>query len=110
MTPGDRSSRHVDARDVGFGVVCLLSVSLILPVQLVSMIVFDSTGLDVFFPPLVFMSLVPALVLSSIPALLAYRQYGANAARLTLAFVFLVAALAGAYLVQFYGLCGGPGC
>lgn len=101
--------RSVPSRRVGLAAACVLALFLILPVQLATIIAFDETGLDAAVPDLVFVAIVPALVVATVPAYVAYRLYSARAGRTTLAAVFLATALLATYLQGIYGLCG-PGC
>lgn len=97
-------------RDVGVVVLALVSLAFVLPVQLGSMIVFDSTGLDVVAPDFVFMVAVPALAVTAPVLVVARRRYGRRTALAVVTTEFLAGAALAAYLVRFYGVCGGPGC
>lgn len=96
-------------RDAGFVLTCLLCLVLLIPAQLASMIVFDSTGLDTLAPGFVFMAIVPAFILTLFPTLVAWRLYTLGATRATAAGAFAVFAIVATYTTQFYRLCG-PGC
>lgn len=96
--------------DLGFALAALLALVLLVPTQLASMILFDSTGLDVLVPDVVFMVVVPAAAVALVPSLAAHRLYARRTARTTAAVAFVAAAIVAAYTMQFYGMCGGPGC
>jgi uncharacterized membrane protein len=96
-------------RDVVLAVTWLLAFALLIPVQLGSMVLFDSTGFDTLTPDFVFMAVVPSLVLTLIPALAVRRLYTRKTARIIVAVAFLVYGATGAYTAQFYGVCG-PNC
>jgi len=97
------------ARDVYFVLVWLLTLGLLVPVQLASMIAFDSTGLDTLVPGFVFMTVVPAVALGAVLTLAGRRLYTPRATRPLAAGSFVVFAALSSYTAQFYGLCG-PGC
>lgn len=99
----------LDLHDAGFALAWLLALVLLIPVQLTSMILFDSTGLDTVAPDLVFMAVVPAVVLALLPALVARRLYTRRTTRATAAVAVAAFALVAAYTMGFYGMCG-PGC
>lgn len=84
----------IDLREVGFGFLCVVSVTAILLAQFVSLIVFDTTGLDQYVPSVVIFSVVPAVVVTVTPALLAVRQYGRQRAKWITAGVFIAAIVA----------------
>ena len=95
--------------DLPYALAWLLSVLLLIPTQLASLILFDSTGLDVPTPYPVFMAVVPAIALALLPTLAARYLYTRRSTRITAAVAFVAFALAAAYTMQFYGTCG-PGC
>lgn len=97
-------------RDVGFAALALAVAALVVPVQLASMIVFDSTGLDTVVPDVVFMGIVPALVVVLVPGTIAYRLYGRMRALVVAGGLLLAYSALGTYLMGFYGVCGGPTC
>lgn len=97
-------------RDAGFGVLALVSAALLIPAQLVSMIAFDSTGLDTVTPDLVFMAVLPALAVTLLPALVAHRLYTRDMTLASTGGILVLYTLIAAYLIQFYGMCGGPSC
>lgn len=99
----------LDRRDLGFLVAWLLALALLVPAQLASLILFDSTGLDVFTPDLVFTAVVPALALASLPTVVARRFYPRRTVLATVVVSSAVFALLAAYAMGFYGMCG-PGC
>lgn len=96
--------------DAAYALAWLLAFALVLPVQLLSMILFDSTGLDVLVPPFGFMVVVPALVAALLPTLLARLFYTPKTTRLSAGVAFVACAAIAWQLLQFYGMCGGPGC
>ena len=100
------SAGDVGIRDVGFGIVVVAAVALTLVAQLLSMIVFDSTGLDVYAPDAVFMNIVPALVLALVPAVVASRLYGRRGGIAAGAVVFATVLAVSTYTADFFALCG----
>lgn len=98
--------REFNLQDAGFSLAWILALVLLLPVQLASIIVFDSTGLDTIVPDLVFTVVVPAVVLTVAPTGIASRLYTPRATHATAAVAFVAFALIAAYTVQFYGMCG----
>lgn len=106
----DPSSRDLTAGDVGFAVLVLFAVALLLPAQIGSMILFDSTGLDTLVPDLVFMAVVPAVAIAAVVGLATWWRYTTRTGLWIGTGAFLLCSLVAAYLAQFYGLCGGPGC
>lgn len=118
MSPPDRYEpvpRHptrsdLDLEDLGFVLAALLALVLLVPAQLASIILFDSTGLDVLAPDMVFVAVVPALAVAAFPTLVARRLYSGRTTRATAAVAFAASALLATYAGQFYGMCGGPGC
>lgn len=84
----------ISFKDAGFGLLCVVSVAAILLVQFVSLVVFDTTGLDQYIPGAVLYSLVPAVVVTAIPAIVAARRYDRRRSRVITAVVFLAAILA----------------
>ena len=107
--PSLPATSDFDLGDLAFALTTLLALVLLVPAQLASMILFDSTGLDVLVPDFVFMAVVPALAVALLPAIAAWRLYSPRTTRATAAVAFLAAALVAAYTTQFYGMCG-PGC
>lgn len=107
MQPSDHP---LGTGDVGFAVFGLLAVGQVLPAQLASLIAFDSTGLDTLVPDLVFMALVPATAIAALIGLPAWWRYSGRTALAIGTAAFVFCALVAAYLAQFYGMCGGPGC
>ena len=102
--------RSPTRHDLPYALAWLLAVALLVPVQLASLILFDSTGLDVHTPYPVFMAVVPALALAVLPTAVAHRKYGPRGTRVTAAVSFAAFALLTVYTMDFYGTCGGPGC
>lgn len=66
--------------DVGFGLLCVVSVAAILLGQFISLIVFDTTGLDQYVPSVMLYSVVPAVVVTVIPAIVAFHRYDSQRA------------------------------
>lgn len=110
MACTDPAARDLTAGDVGFAVFVLLVIALLLPVQIGSMILFDTTGLDTQVPDVVFMALVPAAAIAALIGLPAWWRYSKRTALAIGSGVFVVCTLVATYLAQFYGVCGGPGC
>lgn len=73
------------------------------------MIGFDETGLDTLAPDFIFMTVVPALLLTLFPTLVARRLYTRGTTRVITIVAFLVFTAVTAYTTQFYGFCG-PNC
>ena len=109
MSLTHRLLRTPTLQDVAFAVAWLLSVVLLLPTQLASMILFDSTGLDVPTPDLAFMAVVPALALALLPTFAAHHIYTRRITFATGAVAFATFVLVAAYTMHFFGTCG-PGC
>ncbi|WP_247001767.1 hypothetical protein [Halosolutus gelatinilyticus] len=108
------SSQHsfiddVGLRDTGFALAWLLALVFLIPIQLASMIGFDETGLDTLSPDFVFMAVVPALILTLFPTLVARHLYTRGTTRIIAIVAFVVFTAVAAYTSQFYGLCG-PNC
>ena len=95
--------------DLPYALAWLLALVLLVPTQLASLILFDSTGLDVATPDLVFMAVVPAVALALLPTLVARRRHARRSTRITAVVAFAAFALVAAYTTQFFGTCG-PGC
>jgi len=94
------SSKTLDMgmRDVGFSLLCVVSVAATLVVQFVSLIVFDTTGIDQYVPGAVLYSLVPAVVVTAIPAIVAARRYDRRRSQVITAVVFIAAIVASALM------------
>lgn len=99
----------IGLRDTGFVLAWILALVLLIPIQLASMIGFDEMGLDTLTPDFVFMAVVPALILTAFPTLVARRLYARRTTRLIAVVAFVVFTAVNAYTTQFYGLCG-PNC
>lgn len=110
MPASDVSFPEVGQSDIIFGVVAIVCIALIIPVQVISMITFDSTALDTIVTPVVFMGVIPAGVIALIPAVLGLRRYSRTTALGWSAGLFLAYLFLAVYLMQFYGACGGPPC
>ena len=104
-----RALTGLELVDLGFVLAALFTLVLLVPTQLASMILFDSTGLDVLVPDVVFMAVVPALAVAPLPTLVAGRLSSRRTTRATAVVAVVAAAIAAAYTTQFYGTCG-PGC
>lgn len=70
------SLQDVQLRDVGFAVVSIASVAGIFVGQVVTLAVLDTTGLDTVIPGLAIYTVIPALLLTIVPALIALKLYG----------------------------------
>lgn len=101
--------KNIELRDSGFALVWFLALVLLIPIQLASMIGFDETGLDTLAPSFVFMAIVPALILTLFPTLVARRLYTSRTTRTTAIVAFVIFTAIAAYTTQFYGVCG-PNC
>ncbi|MEA1930956.1 MAG: hypothetical protein U9O06_05340 [Euryarchaeota archaeon] len=106
MTLQQFLTREFNLQNAGFSLAWILTLVLLLPVQLASIILFDSTGLDTIAPDLVFTVAVPAIVLTLPPTVIADRLYTPRATHATAAVAFVAFGLIAAYTVQFYGMCG----
>ncbi|HKJ58219.1 MAG TPA: hypothetical protein VKA37_03245 [Halobacteriales archaeon] len=104
-----RTLTGLELVDLGIVLTALLALVLLVPTQLGSLILFDSTGLDVLVPDVVFMTVVPALAVALLPTVAARRLYPPRATRAVATIAFVAAAIVAAYTSQFYGMCG-PGC
>lgn len=91
-------------RDIGFALLCVVSVAAILLAQFVSLVVIDTTGLDQYVPSVVIYSVVPAILVTAIPALAAVRQYGRQRAKWITASVFIAAIVASLLTTGFFVL------
>jgi hypothetical protein len=109
MAADSTSRRNMGIRDLGLGLLGLVSVALTLIAQFASMVLFDSTGLDAYAPDLLFMHVLPALVVALVPAVAARYLYTQKASLVAGGVVFVVSAVASTFTVQFFMLCG-PGC
>lgn len=101
-TPSRRTG--VGLSDVAFGLLCLVSVATVLVGQFVSLVAFDTTGLDRYVPGLVVYSLVPAALVTAAPALVAGRRYGRRRALALSAGVFLAALVVSLFSLSFFVL------
>ncbi len=109
MSSKQLSINDVRVQDAGFALAGLLSLAFLIPVQLVSMISFDATGLDTVTPSFIFMIVVPAVLLSSVLTLVARCLYTGRTTRFIAVVVFVSFTATTAYITQFYGVCG-PNC
>lgn len=100
----ERSSTHagVGVPDVAFGLLCIVSVAAVLLGQVVSLVVFDSTGLDEYVPSVVIYSSVPAALMTLLPAAVAARRYGRRRALVVAAVVFVAASVASLLTSGFF--------
>ncbi|WP_154660504.1 hypothetical protein [Halopiger goleimassiliensis] len=101
--------RPPERRDAGFAGSWLLALVLLVPVQVVSLVSFDESGLDTHVPDLVFMAVVPAVVLAGVPTLVAARIYSRRTAFAVAVVSLVVFTPLAAVTMGFYRLCG-PGC
>lgn len=109
MAANSTSNSNIGVRDLGFGLLSLVSVALTLIAQFVWMVIFDSSGLDVYAPDLLFMHIFPALTLALIPAVAARYLYTQKSSLITGGVVFVASAIVSTFTIQFFMLCG-PGC
>ena len=100
---------NLGIRDLSFGLLILVSVALTLVAQFVWMVSFDSMGLDVYVPDLLFMHVLPALTLALIPAVAARYLYAQKAALITGGAAFVASAIVSMFTIQFFMVCG-QGC
>jgi hypothetical protein len=89
MDSAGRSS--VGLPDVAVGLLCVLSVAGVVIGQLVSLIVFDTTGLDRYVPAWVIYAVAPAALVAVAPAVVADRLYDRRRALALAVGVFLAA-------------------
>ena len=89
-------------RDVGFALLCIVSVAAVLIGQFVSLVAFDSTGLDVYVPSPIIYSVVPAVLVTAIPAVVAVRQYARQRALVIAAGVFTAAIVVSFLMMNFW--------
>ena len=97
-------STGIELADVAFGLLCVVSVAAILLGQFVSLVVFDTKGLDQYVPGLVIYSVVPAVLLTAVPAVVAARRYDRQRALMFTAGVFIAAIVASFATVSFFVL------
>lgn len=109
MSAHSTSRRNIGVRDFGLGLLSLLSVALTLIAQFVWMMIFDSSGLDVYAPDMLFMHILPALMVALIPAVAARYLYTQKASFITGGIVFVASAILSTFTIQFFMMCG-PGC
>ena len=109
MAAHGTSKSNLGVRDLGFGLLCLVSVALTLIAQFVWMIIFNSWGLDVYVPALLFMHVLPALTLAIIPAVAARYLYAQTASLITGGVVFVACAIVSTVTISFFRMCG-PRC
>ena len=88
--------------DLAFGLLCVVSVAAILIGQFVSLIVFDTTGLDQYVPGPVIFSVVPAVVMTAVPAIVAVRRYERQRALAITVGVFIAAIATSLLTVSFF--------
>lgn len=96
------STINLGFRDVGFGLLSLVSIALTLIAQLMWMVLFDITGLDVYVPDMLFMHLLPALTLALIPAVAARSLYTQKAALITGEIVFIASIVVSLFTIQAF--------
>ncbi|MFC7216165.1 hypothetical protein ACFQO4_19055 [Saliphagus sp. GCM10025334] len=92
----------IRVRDVGFGLLCVVSIAAILFGQFVSLVVFDTTGLDQYVPSVVIYSVVPAVLMTALPASVAVRQYDRQRALGITVGVFTAAVVASFLTTGFF--------
>lgn len=92
----------ISFRDVGFGLLCVVSVAAILLAQFISLVVFDTTGLDQYVPGAVIYSVVPAVVVTAVPAIVAALRYDRQRALVITAGVFIAAIVASFLTTGFF--------
>lgn len=100
------SNRTIGVRDLGVGLLSVVAVALTLVAQFVWMIIFDTSGLDVYTPELLFMHILPAFTLALLPAVAARYVYGRNGSLITGGVVFAASAILSVFTIQFFLLCG----
>ncbi|AGB31788.1 hypothetical protein C488_15072 [Natrinema pellirubrum DSM 15624] len=103
------ANSSIGVRDLGFGLLSLVSVALTLIAQFVWMVIFDSSGLDVYAPDLLFMHILPAFTLALIPTVAAQYLYTQKWSLITGGVVFVASAIVSTFTIQFFILCS-PGC
>lgn len=99
-TPSETPAIRV--RDVSFGLLCVVSVAAILLGQFVSLVVFDTTGLDQYVPSVVIYSVVAAVLMTALPAFVAVRQYDRQRSLGITAGVFTAAVVASFLTTGFF--------
>lgn len=109
MTAHGTTIRNIGVRDLGLGLLSLVSIAITLIAQLAWMVIFDFSGLDVYAPDFLFMHILPALTLALIPAIAARYLYTQKASLITGGVVFVASAIVSTFTIQFFTLCG-PGC
>lgn len=98
------SSKHSRSRlpDIAVGLLCVVSVAAILIGQFVSLVVFDTTGLDQYVPGPVIYTVVPALLMTAVPAIVALRRYEQQRALVLTGGVFIAAIATSLLTVNFF--------
>jgi hypothetical protein len=88
-------------RDAGFVLLCLVSVFAVLLGQLVSLVVFDTSGLDRFVPSVLIYTVVPALLVTLLPTATATRLYARRTVVSVAVAVFVAALSASLFTINF---------
>jgi hypothetical protein len=99
------SAAGIGRHDAGFALLCVLSVAAVLLGQVASLVIFDATGLDRYVPGAVLYTVVPAALVTAVPALAAARLYDGRR-MLWYSLGVFVAALAAAVLTTGFFLIG----
>ena len=88
--------------DLAFGLLRVVSVAAILIGQFVSLVVFDTIGLDQYVPGPVIFLVVPAVVMTAVPSIVAVRRYERQRALAITVGVFIATIAASLLTVSFF--------
>jgi len=101
---GNAWPAELGVEDAIYVVVALGSFVLLVPVQVVSMIVFDATGLDAVVPTVAFMALIPAGLVTLLPLAVTTRNATRARAIGAAGGLFVAYIVVAVHLLQFYAL------
>ena len=87
--PRPSTTVDIHIREAGYGLLCILSILAVPIGQGVSIIAFDTTGVDQYVPGWAIYLLGPALLVTALPAVLGTRLYGSRRALWSAAGVFV---------------------
>lgn len=104
MAAHSPSSRTIGARDVGLGLLSLVSAALTVVAQVAWMIAFDASGLDAYTPYPLFMHVLPALTVALVPAVAARHYYTLKTALLAGGAVLVASAVLSTFTLRLFML------
>ncbi|GAB3676598.1 hypothetical protein [Halopiger thermotolerans] len=91
-------------REIGFGLLCLASTAAIPVAQVLSLVGFDTTGFDRYVPGVVIYTVVPAALVTAVPAIVAVRVFSGERALLYSAGVLVAAGIGSSVTAQAFVL------